>query len=98
MPRRNQVAAPVSLNHMTDHRRAVLVMASVLAVFASQNLSSQTSRSTPEGLGTSCTRCRTLWEERNELPRFAISKRRYVPKPGIPVAPLSARCASERDG
>ena len=37
-------------NHLINHRRAVLVVATVLAAFASANVSSQTSRSTPEGL------------------------------------------------
>src|SRR5688572_29674122 len=37
-------------SHMINHRRAVLVVATLLAAFASANLSSQTSRSTPEGL------------------------------------------------
>jgi hypothetical protein len=37
-------------NHLINHRRAVLVVATVLAAFASANLSAQTSRSTPEGL------------------------------------------------
>lgn len=41
---------PVSLNHPTDHRRACLVLAGLLTACVSASPSSQTARSTPEGL------------------------------------------------
>ncbi len=44
------MAAPVSLDHMIDHRVAFLAVATFLTAFASEKLSSHTSRSTQEGL------------------------------------------------
>jgi len=40
----------MSLNHMIGHGRAAVIVVSILAAVASENLSSQTARSTPEGL------------------------------------------------